>query len=164
MEGYDSKNIILSIALPGMLIAGPGVYVDNRHHFSLAAITDVTACFVDITVIKDLVHKNSIFAEGYLKDLSHKSLDNFNKLVSFTQKKMHGRLAEGLVHLSEVVYKSDSFKCALSRQELGEFTGMTKESVVRLLKEFNDDNIVKVDNSQMEIVDMNKLKKIMISG
>lgn len=164
MEGFDSKNIILSIALPGMLIAGPGAYVDNRHHFSLAAITDVAICFVDISIIKNLVHQNSLFAEGYLKDLSTKSLDIFNKLISFSQKKMHGRLAEGLVHLSEKIYKSDSFKCTLSRQELGEFTGMTKESVVRLLKEFNDDNIVKVENSHMQIVNLEKLKKIMISG
>ena len=164
MEGYDSKNIILSIASSGMLIAGPGAYVDNRHHYSLAALTDVVACFVDISIIKDLVHQNSLFAEGYLKDVSQKSLNIFNKLVSFTQKKMHGRLAEGIVHLSEKIYKSNAFKCSLSRQELGEFTGMTKESVVRLLKEFNDEDIVRVDNNKMEILDLTKLKKIMVSG
>ncbi len=164
MEGYDGKNIILSIAAPGRLIAGPGVYVDNRHHYSLAALTDVTACFVDISVLKSLVHKNSLFAEGYLKDISGKSLGNFNKLVSFTQKKMHGRLAEGIVHLSEEIFESSSFKCILSRQELGEFTGMTKESIVRLLKEFHDDGILNTDNGCIEVLDMPKLKKIMVSG
>lgn len=164
MEGYDSKNIILGIVSSKMLISGPGTFVDNRHHYSLAALTDVTACFVDTNIIKDMIRKNSLFAEGYLKDTSKKSLNIFNKLVSFTQKKMHGRLAEGIIHLSEEVYKSESFKCSLSRQELGEFTGMTKESVVRLLKEFNDDRIIAVDNNDMQILDMNKLKKIMISG
>lgn len=164
MEGYDDKNIILSLITPGWLIAGPGAYVDNRHHYSFAALSEVTACFVDINVLKELVHLNSLFAEGYLKDVSHKSLNNFNKLISLTQKKMHGRLAEGIVYLSEVIYKSNSFNCILSRQELGELTGMTKESVVRLLKEFNDEGIVKVNNTQMEILNLKKLKKIMISG
>lgn len=164
MEGYDGKNIILSIVSSGRLIAGPGVYVDNKHHYSLAALTNVTVCFVDISVLKSLVHKNSMFAEGYLKDISHKSLGNFNKLLSFTQKKMHGRLAEGIVYLSEHVFNSTSFKCWLSRQEFGEFTGMTKESVVRLFKEFHDDGILNIDNDSIDILDMPKLKKIMISG
>jgi len=164
IEGYDGKNIILSIAKSGWMIVGPGTYVDNRHHYSLAALTDVTACFVNISIIKDLVHQNSNFAEGYLKDISYKSLGNFDRLISFTQKKMHGRLAEGLLFLSEKIYKSNTFNCVLSRQELGEFTGMTKESAVRLLKEFNDDGIVRVNNTQMEIIDMKKLKKIFKLG
>lgn len=164
MEGFDNKNIIFSLVTPGWLIAGPGAYVDNRHHYSFAAITDVTVCFVDINIIKELVHRNPIFAEGYLKDVSRKSLNTFNKLASLTQKKMHGRLAEGIIYLSEQIYKANEFNCILSRQELGELTGMTKESVVRLLKEFNDEGIVKVDNTQMEILNLTKLKKIMVSG
>jgi CRP/FNR family transcriptional regulator len=164
IEGYDNKNIILSIVKPTRLIAGPGSYVDNRHHYSLAAITETTACFVDMSVIKKLVHENSFFAEGYLKDISKKSLDTFNKLLSFSQKKMHGRLAEGLIHLAFDIFEEQKFRCHLTRQELGELTGMTKESVVRLLKEFHDENIIKLENHYIEIVDRVKLEKIMVSG
>jgi CRP/FNR family transcriptional regulator len=164
IEGYDNKNIILSIVKPSRLIAGPGSYVDNRHHYSLAAITETTACFVDMSVIKKLVHENSSFAEGYLKDISKKSLNTFNKLLSFSQKKMHGRLAEGLIHLAFDVFEEQKFKCHLTRQELGELTGMTKESVVRLLKEFHDEQIIKMEDSCIEIIDRVKLEKIMVSG
>ncbi len=164
IEGYDNKNIILSIAKPTHLIAGPGSYVDNRHHFSLAAITETTACFVDMSTLKNMVHENSVFAEGYLKDISQKSLDTFNKLLSFSQKKMHGRLAEGLIHLAFDIFEQQKFKCHLTRQELGELTGMTKESVVRLLKEFHDEAIIKLEDHHIEIVDRIKLEKIMVSG
>lgn len=164
IEGYDNKSIILSIVKPTRLIAGPGSYVDNRHHYSLAAITETTACFVDMAIIKRLVHENSSFAEGYLKDISKKSLNTFNKLLSFSQKKMHGRLAEGLIHLAFDVFEEQKFKCHLTRQELGELTGMTKESVVRLLKEFHDEHIIKMEDSFIEIVDRVKLEKIMVSG
>ncbi len=164
MEGYDNKNIILSIVKPRILVAGPGTYVDNRHHYSLAALTETTACFVDMGIIKKLVHENNLFAEGYLKDLSSKSLATFHKLVSFSQKKMHGRLAEGLVHLADEIFNSDKYNCHMTRQELGEFTGMTKESVVRLLKEFHDENIIKLHDHEIEIVNKPKLEKIMISG
>lgn len=164
MEGYDGKNIILSIVKPRRLIAGPGVYVDNRHHYSLAALSETTACFVEMSIIKKLVHENSMFAEGYLKDLSVKSLSTFHKLVSFNQKKMHGRLAEGLIHLADEIFNNNKFNCRMTRQELGEFTGMTKESVVRLLKEFHDENIIQLQDHSIEIINKPKLEKIMISG
>lgn len=164
MEGYDNKNIILSIVKPRLLIAGPGTYVDNRHHYSLAALTETKACFVEMNIIKNLVQENSLFAEGFLKDLSSKSLSTFHKLVSFSQKKMHGRLAEGLVHLADEIFMSDKFNCHMTRQELGEFTGMTKESVVRLLKEFHDENIIQIQDHSIEIINKAKLEKISISG
>ncbi len=164
VEGYDDKNIILALAKPTRLIVGPGTFVDNRHHYSLAAITEVSACFVDINIIKKLLYQNQAFAEGFLKDISHKSLDTFHKLISFSQKKMHGRLAEGLLHLANDIFESDAFNCALSRQELGELTGMTKESVVRLLKEFHDDRIIDIDDRQISIIDRQKLQKINASG
>ncbi|MDA3894207.1 MAG: Crp/Fnr family transcriptional regulator [Salinivirgaceae bacterium] len=164
MEGYDGKNIILAIVKPGSLIAGPGTYVDNRHHYSLAALTETSACFIDMRILKELVHENSMFAEGYLKDLSQKSLGTFHKLVSFSQKKMHGRLAEGLIHLADDIFNSDKYNCHMTRQELGEFTGMTKESVVRLLKEFHDEEIIHLNDHTIEIINKPKLEKIMISG
>lgn len=164
MEGYDNKNIILGLVKPGSLIAGPGAYVDNRHHYSLAALTETTACFIDIRILKQLVHENSMFAEGYLKDVSTKSLSTFHKLVSFSQKKMHGRLAEGLIHMANEIFKTDKFNCNMTRQELGEFTGMTKESVVRLLKEFHDEEIIHLNDHSIEILNKPKLEKIMVSG
>lgn len=164
MEGDDGKNIIIAIAKPGELIAGPGTYVDNRHHYTLSAIKDTTACFVSMSVIKKLVLENSLFAEGYLKDISYKSLQSFKKLLSHNQRKMHGRLAEGLLHLSGDIFESEKFACCLSRQELGELTGMTKESVVRLLKEFHSDKIINIKGNEIEIINQSKLAKIMQSG
>ncbi len=164
IEGYDEKNILLSIVKPGSLIAGPGTYIDNRHHYSLAALTKVNACFVDMSIIKKMVHENSMFAEDYLVDISKKSLSTFQKLLTFSQKKMHGRLAEGLIHLADDIFDNDKFNCRLTRKELGEFTGMTKESVVRLLKEFNDEDIIRLQDHSIEILNKQKLKKIMISG
>ena len=43
MEGLKGKNFIMSIGLPGMLIMGPGAYVNSRHTYSVAAITTVHA-------------------------------------------------------------------------------------------------------------------------
>ena len=124
IEGPNGKNFILSIALPGRLILGPGAYVDSRQTYSVAAITTVQACFINIDIFKQLVRVNGAFAEGLLEDISEKSLGTLSRMVSLSQKKMHGRLADGLLYFSDVVFKSDEYEMILSRQELGEMTNM----------------------------------------
>lgn len=164
IEGYDSKRMIIGIAKQNKLIAGPGTYVDERHHYTVSALTDVTACFIKMDVLKGFVHTNGKFAEGYLRDISIKALNTFYKFLSHSQKKMHGRLAETLLYLANDVHLSDEFTMLLSRQELGELSGMAKESVVRILKDFNDDNIINDKCPNIKILDKEKLKLISNMG
>ena len=164
IEGFDNKRAMIGIAKQNRLIAGPGTFVDSRHHYTVAAITDVTACFINMDVLKKLIHSNSKFAEGWLKDISTKSLDIFYKFLSHTQKKMHGRLAETLLYLADEVHETDEFMMMLSRQELGELSGMAKESVVRILKDFNDDKIIRDKCPNIKILNKEKLKMISNMG
>lgn len=164
MEGFDGKDIILGIAKPTGLVVGPGSYVDNRHHYSFAALTEANACFVDMNIFKKLVLENSKFAEGVIVDLSTKALGTFYKLISLSQKKMHGRLAEGLLFLADKIFENQKFECLLTRQEMGDLTGMTKESVVRLLKEFNEEEIITLNGTSIKLNNRKKLEKISLSG
>ena len=166
LDGYDNKRLMIGIAKQGRLIAGPGTFVDNQHHYSVAAITDVTACFIKMDVLKELVRSNSKFAEGWLIDISRKSMATFYKFLSHSQKKMHGRLAETLLYLADEIYLTDEFTMVLSRQELGELSGMAKESVVRVLKDFNKDKIIDtkiIDDNCPCIKILNKERLKMIS-
>lgn len=164
LEGLDGKNIILSIAKPGVMISGPGTYGDMRHHFTLTALTNVKACFIDMAIIKQLVRVNSQFAEGLLTDISMKSLLMYYKLIGLTQKKMPGRLADALLYLANQIFESDEFDVVLNRQELGEFTNMAKESVIRILKDFEDDGVIESNCSKIKILDRSKLQMISENG
>jgi CRP-like cAMP-binding protein len=164
LEGYDGKKIILGLCKPGRLIVGPGAYVDSMHHYSLVAVTDVRACFIEMKLIKHYVQTNPLFAEGYLQDISTKSLRTFYKMMSLVQKKMPGRMAEGLLSLADDVFLSDEFNPILSRQELGELTGMAKENVVRILKEFSSEGIISTNGSTITLLDKEKLKLISANG
>jgi CRP-like cAMP-binding protein len=164
LEGLDGKNIIISIVKPGQMISGPGTYGDMRHHFTLTSLTNVKACFIDMQVIKHLVHANSVFAEGMLVDISDKSLSMYHKLIGLTQKKMPGRLADALLYMSNAIYESDEFELVLNRQELGEFTNMAKESVIRILKDLEDDGVISSNCSRIKILDKPKLQMISENG
>jgi CRP/FNR family transcriptional regulator len=164
IEGHSGKNLILSIALPGRLILGPGAYVDQRHSYTVAAISTVQACFISFNIFKEIVKSNGEFAESLLQDISAKSLVSLNRMVNLSQKKMPGRLADALLYFSNNVFKSDEYEMILSRQELGEMTNMAKECVVRILKDFEESNVIYSDSSRIKILDKEKLLQISIKG
>jgi CRP/FNR family transcriptional regulator len=164
IEGLEDRNFILGIGMPSQLIIGPGVHFHARHTYSVSALTVVQACFISFEIINMLIRQNVEFAYGMIEDLSFKSYAVHNKLVSLTQKKMPGRLAEVILFFADEVYKSDVFDIILSRQELGEMSNMAKESVVRILKELENSGVIKSDCSKIRILDREKLKSISERG
>jgi len=164
IEGGKGKNFIIGIGLPGMLILGPGAYVNSRHSYSVSAITTVQACFISFDIFKHLVKENGNFAEGMLEDISEKSLNSHTRMVNLSQKRMSGRVADALLYFSDEIFRKDEYEMILSRQELGEMTSMAKECVVRILKEFEDSGVVYSDSSKVKILDREKLIQISEKG
>ena len=63
-------------------MGGPGIYVDNKHYFSVTALEDSEVCFIDIHVFKDLVRKNLEFADAFMKYISKNGIFNYEKFIS----------------------------------------------------------------------------------
>ena len=164
VEGLRGRNFIMSILLPGRLIMGPGAYVNSRYNYSVSALTTVRACFIRFDIFRHLVKVNGEFADSMLQDISAKSLRTHTRMVNLAQKKMPGRMAEILLYLSDEVFKSDEYEMILSRQELGEMTNMVKESVVRILKEFEDSGVISIRSSVLKILNREKLFQISEKG
>jgi CRP/FNR family transcriptional regulator, polysaccharide utilization system transcription regulator len=163
IEGYG-KNLILGLVKPVEYIFGPGIYVDSRHHFSAAAVEDSTACLVDVNTYKQILRENPDFAEEFIKRVSLQAIFNFDQFISLTQKQMHGRIADALFYLSEKIYCSNPFKITISRQDLADISGMSKESAIRILKEFKEEGILNVEGSLFHIVNTKQLQQISEKG
>ena len=103
IEGLDNKNLILQLILPWKIYGDPGLYVDNRYHYSITAIEPCSACFIDIQNVKSLLRTNGNFAEAFIGNSSLNSVRTYERLVSLTQKQMHGRIADILIYLSKEI-------------------------------------------------------------
>ena len=139
------------------------MYVDMRHHYSVTALVNSSVCFIDANAIKEIVRKNPVFAEAFIRECASKQLDTFNWFTVLTQKNMEGRIAEALLYLHSNVFKKEKIE-HLSKQDYAELTGMTKESAIRVLKEFKDDGIIYENHSGIEVLDAKALKQIAANG
>jgi len=157
IEGVGEKNLLLNLLEPWALIGGPGVHTDHRVHYSVAALTDVNICFIDAKDFRQITENNATFANQLIDHMSSRAVNMFNKLVSLTQKQMHGRIADGLLYLAKGFYKSESFTMHLSRQDLADLTAMSKDSAIRILKEFERDGVISTSGRKLTILDMPQL-------
>jgi CRP-like cAMP-binding protein len=164
IEGIRGRNFIMSIAKPGRMLMGPGAYVDSRQTYTVSALTPVQACFVSFEVFRQLVRTNGAFAESLIEDISKKSLRTHLRMVNLAQKKMPGRLAEVILYFADEIFNKDEFEMILSRQELGEMTNMAKESVVRIIKEFEGSGIIRSTSAGIKILNREKLKMVFERG
>lgn len=164
IEGFNKKNLILGIVKPIQYILGPGVYSDHMHHFSALAIEDSVACLVDVDTFKSLVRNNPAFADDFMKKMNLQSIDTYELIISLTQKQMPGRIADVLINLSEKVYEANPFQTTLSRQDLADMSGMSKESAIRILKEFRDMDIITVEGNDIHILNSEHLHHISQTG
>jgi len=163
LECYNNKNLLLSIVKPKVLIGGPGIHTDNRNHYSVSALTNTTVCFIDTNNFNEVLRNNNKFSELVIKHLSLRTIINFDKIVSLTQKQMHGRMADALLYLSENIFERKSFDMVISRQDLADLSAMSKDSAIRILKEFKYEHIISVERNEIKISDINKLKNISIT-
>jgi CRP/FNR family transcriptional regulator len=164
IEGEKGKNLIVKIIGNGDFITGGGLFNGNIHHFTITAITPVVCCLIDSGKLTQLFTQNSKFAVELLRTHTRQNNYLLTKLVSLTQKYMPGRVAETLLYLKNEIHKTDKFTTYLSRQEMADMSNMTKESLVRILQQFRESNIIKTQASEIEILDEVSLQHISING
>jgi CRP/FNR family transcriptional regulator len=164
IEGFHSKNYILGIIKSGEIFVGPGFHHDGRHHYSVAALTDVTCCFMDGNAFKYLLSTNVDLANELIKKISMSAIASFQKFIMLTQKQMPGRVADVLLYLSQKVFEAKEFNLCMSRQDLADLTGLSKESVIRILKDFKTSGYITLEGNHLVINNFDSLKRISDSG
>ncbi len=160
IEGLNQRNFILELIKPTTVISGPGTYVDQKHHFSLKAIETTKCCFFDLQTFKDIVSKNSKLSDFLIHMISKRSIYYFQKFISISQKQVNGRIAENLIYLHDHIYETNPMELTISFQDIAEMTSMTRDSAVRVLKDFCSEHLIRMEDNTLTILNLEKLKQV----
>ena len=160
LEG-NPRNLILTITSSNHLVGLPSIYEGNNTFlYSVSTYVDSKVRLIDVNVFKQLIRQNANFASKIINILNENTAQAYGRFFCLTRKQLHGRMADILLCLSDRIFKSREFNLPLSRNDLGELTSMSTESVIRIMKEFKDDNLIKVSGKSIEILDHDKMMKI----
>lgn len=164
LESGANRSLILKIIKPILMFGSPGVFLDGRNYYSATAIVDSTVCFITQKKFREAFRSNPDFAEKFIEQININTIFNFGKFMDLTQKQMPGRVADAFLYLSTEIHNSTQFKLNLSRQDLADMTNLSKESVIRILKEFKEEGIIVLNGDNVEIPKMDRLKQISAVG
>jgi CRP/FNR family transcriptional regulator len=160
----NDKNFILTIVSAPSLLGLANVLNDDINLFSIIAIEDSMGCQIDLNKVKVLAMKNKNFLISLTKLSTDMFRNSIYNVISLAHKQINGRIADILLFLARNIYHSNTFTLSISRQELAEFAGCSKENVIKSLRALNRDDIIRISGKEIEILDIKKLIKISQKG
>jgi len=163
-EGPKGKNLIVDIIKDNNIFTGGGTIIDDSHHFTVAALTDIECCFIETSKMFNVLSVNSMFAMDLMRLYNGQHIKMHKTLINLIHKYMPGRVADTLLYLKNEIYLSNPFHFVLTKQELAEMSGMTKESFIRNLKEFEDSGIINHSRNTINVIKEEDLIEISRNG
>ena len=164
LEG-SPKNLILTITPKNNLVGLPSIYEGNNTYlYSVSPYKDSWAKLIDINIFKQLLRQNATFSSKIIDILNENTAQAYGRFFCLTRKQLHGRMSDIMLCLSDRIFKSLEFELPLSRGDLADLTGMSTESVIRLMKEFKDDKLIAVSGKNIKILDEERMRKISMVG
>lgn len=162
-NGKDT--LILKIIPSGNLIGLTSISEEfNTFQYSAMAYVETSVRQIDINAFRTLVNENPIFAREVINILSSNNVQITGRFFCLTHKQAYGRLADILLCLSDRIFKTPDFELPLSRQDLAELSGMSSETVIRMLKKFDDEGLIRMEGKNFSVLDYARLKKISETG
>ena len=159
--GNEGKEQIIRLVKSGDIIGYRALIAGESYNATSETLEDSKICFIRKNTIFDLLKKNEKFSFRLIKLLSHDLGEVEQRLVHLAQKPVRERLAETLLILRET-YGMDKdnnslLNVSLSREDLANIVGTATETVIRLLAEFKNENIISTKARKIEILDVKKL-------
>lgn len=162
--GIDGKEQIVRFVIPGGLL-GIRALVSGRHYMATATtLEDSVVCFIGKQTFFEITTKYPDISQCILKNLSKLLEEAEQRMTSLAQKPVRERLAESLLVLDKI-FKSE--KCpvekstiSLSREDLANIVGTATETVIRLLSDFKEENLIAVVGRKIVLLNPDALKKI----
>lgn len=163
MKGPNREKIMKIVKGPSYLCL-PSTFGDNVNHFSATAIEKTKVCFIDVTTFKNFIYENGEFAYQIILDMSKGELKNFHLCINNAQQQNMGRIADAILFFAKEIYDSNSFILPVSRQDLADLTGITRESTSRILTDFHKERILEIEGRKISIVNEVLLRQICEKG
>jgi CRP/FNR family transcriptional regulator len=163
LSGPYREQIVRLVKAPTYL-GLPTTFGDKINQYSVTAVTDTEVCYIDIHVFQTILNENREFSNDILIELSKNELESFRRCANRTQKQIRGNMADVLLEFSEKIFQSDRFMLPISQSELANLVDTSRESVSRVLSEFDKDGIIKLNGKEIEILNKKSLNLISQNG
>jgi CRP/FNR family transcriptional regulator len=152
---------ITGFQMAGELLGMDAISAD-RHHCDAVALEDSEVCEIPFAHLEDLFGHVPALLRHFHRIMSREITREQNVMLLLGNMRAEQRFAVFLVNLSARYaargYSATRFQLRMSREDIGNYLGLTIESISRLLSRFKKLGLVQVDKREVELLEPARLK------
>lgn len=157
--GATGNNQILTLAITGDIIGFRGLVGNAKYIATAEVLEDTTTLLIPKEIVIMLLKQNHEFMMAFLKLMAKTISEVEEKSVFFIQKSSKERLAEALLFLERKygVNSENYLQIQLTREDLGAYTGLASETIIRILKSWESEGLVELYKKYIKIAKRQEL-------
>ncbi len=164
LEEANGQQQITGFFLPGEIIGLDGM-IEGQHTSTAVAMEDSEVCVVRIQDI-DEISRHVPSLQHQVRRLMSKEIGRSHQvLLALGSMRSEQRLASFLINMSQRLsalgYSSTDFVMRMGREEIGNYLGLTIETVSRLFSRFAREGLIHVSQREVRILDMAALTELL---
>lgn len=164
IECSNGRDYNLRIINPGEMVGLSAVFNRNTFNYSVVAVTETTGFLIEKEAIASLVKKNGAFAFSIIRRYCEHNTILYSSLDHVLHQQTNGRMATVLLNLSPENFGGEDLFRHLSRRELADFAGISTEGAVKVLKSFEKDGLIRLEDKNIIILNKPRLEDISRTG
>lgn len=159
--GVDGKDQIFYIYRKGDLLGYHALLCNEKYEDSCEALEDCAFQFVSRHDFERLLVSIPALSRLFIQNMSHEFGVLVNSITILAQKSLRERFALHLLILNDRFSEDGKgSEIRLPREDLANIIGTARESLGRLLKDFKQEELIKLSGKNIVIKDAQKLLKI----
>ncbi len=160
----DGSNQVLFFYVEGDFFGYRPLLAEELQPVSIVAIEPTDLFQISKSRFRELLSASTSLSEQLLVSLSREFGILVNRIINFTQRDTRHRLALALLLLHEkfvsVAHTEAETPIVLTRSDLADYVGTSLETLVRLLGELKEQNVLKIEGKKIFILQMRKLLEL----
>ncbi len=162
MINEQGEEQITGFHLAGDLL-GFDAIANNKHPSFAKALETSMVCEIPYNTLDTLSNSIPKLRKQILRMMSSEILEDQEMLTLLNRKNAEQRLATFICALS-IRYQlrglsATEFRLSMTRSDIGNYIGLTVETISRLLNRFHKSGLIKVDGKLITILDIDKLNE-----
>lgn len=152
------KTLIVFVFAPGDLFGYPEAVAERAYEHDTVALTDLEVDLIPAKVLRDRLASDPNLAGLLVGHLAHGLLDADRRMMQQAYLSVRERCAKALLRADRVF---DGYHpWPMSREELAQWAGTAKETLIRNLTDFRESGLVDGEGNAIEILDRSRLERI----
>ncbi len=167
IKGYsvtdDGEEQVTGFYFPGEILGMDGIG-QNRYASSAQAMDVSAICEIPFSRMEELSVKLPTMQKHFFKLLSQEIVEDQRHITLLSKNSAEERLASLLLSISarhaRRQLSAHSFRLPMSRGDIGNFLGLTIETVSRVFSRFAKQGLISVSNKDVTVVDLEALRRV----